>query len=99
MELCPRENYVKLTLKVTETEFFDNSNKLIVLGKTLKRNAILHSDQFNNQTRFKRIKEQMWTEICEENRWDLDPTKSIKQFCQFTTVLVPKKCAPITYRI
>lgn len=99
MEVCPNTNYVKLTLKTTETEFFDNSNKLIVLGKIIKRNAILHSDQFNNKIRFKRIQNQMWTEICEENEWDLNPSTSIKKLCSFSTALVPKKCAPITYHI
>ena len=99
MDKCPQENYVKMTLKVTETEFFDRSGKLIMLGKSIKKNAILHSDQFNNRIRFQRIKDRMWTEVCEENRWDLDPTTSVKKLCKFITVRIPRKCAPITYRV
>lgn len=99
MELCPNTNYVKMTLKVVEKEFFDSSSKLIVLKKSVKKNAILHSEQFNNRIRFKRIQEQMWSDVCEENRWDLNLPVTIKTLCKFTTVRVPKKCAPITYRI
>ena len=98
-EKCPKENYIKLTLKVTETEFFDESGKLIILTKPIKKNAILHSDQFNHCIRFQRIKDQMWTEICEENRWNLNPTTSVKKLCKFITVRIPRKCAPITYHI
>ena len=98
-EKCPRENYVKMTLEVVDTEFFDSTGKLIILSQPIKKEAILHSDQFNHRIRFQRIKDQMWTEICEENRWKLDPTTSVKKMCKFITVRVPKKCAPITYRI
>ena len=94
-----RKNYYyKITLKTLFTEAFDTQGKLQFVSIQSKE-AVLHDRQGDNPTKIEEIKTLMWEELKAEQGWGDFFSAPLHKLCSFITVRIPKKSAPITYRI
>ena len=90
--------YVKVTLKTLFTEVFDCKGRIKFVSIKSK-DAVLHENQANNPAKVEEIKQLMWEELRNEQGWEDTFKEPLHKLCSFSTVSIPKKSAPITYKI
>lgn len=91
------KKYYKLHLVIQPQEMFVDG-KYAFISRT-EKTAVLHEAQKINPAKFEKIKEFMFSDLCEEKHWDSGDIFKNKKGWSFNEEEIPWKSEPITYNI
>lgn len=91
------KKYYKMHLVIQPQEMFVDG-KYAFISRT-EKTAILHEAQKINPHKFDKIKELMFSDLCNEKHWDSGNIFKNKKGFSFNLEEIPWKSEPITYNI